>query len=1090
MLPLRLSVEPFLRTSLGAACFILPSADEENLCFAISNHGLVAFVMNHELTPQDLGELTQLPQAHWPRYSIVRSQSKSEFLWYFNGNQCQKIPSQEEILTSLHDQPLTRPVAKMILESITRYYARQVLEPSIRGFLGILEKQFPRNDLYLFELLQNSVDDGASMVILKSFGLTSDSPGLFFCHNGRSFSPLDILGLASVGLSTKGTEEKKKIGFMGVGFKAVYKRFGSVTIYDHIWSLQFREPRCPPAMEPSHSWVLKPNWLPEYPALDSIIPKSENVVSQTWCHFVLQEPRGGVNAIRSDLSHLSFNVPVLLGRQYLLTGERSTRDWTLIWENTKYEVACREQSILLPSGTVLESLLESTSGKFVCGNFDRVQLSISSYSPRHPTEKKKFQFLTVFFHPTCAAQEAFQMHTKKKWSSQAGITSAERNHILTEEISLFFEIGESGLPTMRTSSGKIHAILPTKLVMPCPINLQASWLLSVDRQDVQNIAENDWNNCLINQLPRLLILLSRWIANQVEIINSSRDVSLSLKSLYRLFPKFIFDDSELKTLVMGHEIAMKELVHSFKEENLIPVRSINEKTHSPDSCLETIRFCTQSETIWLPAPMMRFLTAKVVFSWFGRWPFVSREIDDLALDSIWTTSLVKPTVDLFVKRKSSFFFPNEIMTQSSRKVREALTILAALGAMQQNCVDETEKNLIPRLESWPIFLTDNGKMAVAQEVVWLDFDEFNSALEAPIFSTLRRGALLASLKLTSSSTARNSKVNSKDPQVPLYLLDTHLEQALLQESSPDLPSEVFLLAKDCVKCARSLSPSRVIGIDTSCSAILATMALEQKNVNSKLDIPLLQYLFHWALKNSRPLAISYLLVNKKTGLKLVPSNESYIQSTKSSDSQALDLLPYVSDIYLQEVTRPSDQYLQNYRSFLVRCGCQTGLSLVAQTRPINAVDKSYLLGAELPKLRQSNPSVPLSLPFNLGSLTRKKVEILDVLLSPEWEVILRSAENDISLAEHISEMICFMFKSLDAASIISAETTPYLSNLLQGRATEEASNYSSSVIDSDIHKSSSHRVPSDIEKFPPPAFVRMFFLPPAQPGTFPLRFPQ
>jgi hypothetical protein len=114
-----------------------------------------------------------------------------------------------------------------------------VLEPSIRGFLGILEKQFPRNDLYLFELLQNSVDDGASMVVLKSFDLNTNAPGLFFCHNGRSFSPLDILGLASVGLSTKATEEKKKIGFMGVGFKAVYKRFSSVLIYDHIWSLQF-----------------------------------------------------------------------------------------------------------------------------------------------------------------------------------------------------------------------------------------------------------------------------------------------------------------------------------------------------------------------------------------------------------------------------------------------------------------------------------------------------------------------------------------------------------------------------------------------------------------------------------------------------------------------------------------------------------------------------------------------------------------------------------------------------------------------------------------------------------------------------------
>ena len=31
-------------------------------------------------------------------------------------------------------------------------FKTQILEPSVRGFLFILEKQFPRNDLYLFEL--------------------------------------------------------------------------------------------------------------------------------------------------------------------------------------------------------------------------------------------------------------------------------------------------------------------------------------------------------------------------------------------------------------------------------------------------------------------------------------------------------------------------------------------------------------------------------------------------------------------------------------------------------------------------------------------------------------------------------------------------------------------------------------------------------------------------------------------------------------------------------------------------------------------------------------------------------------------------
>lgn len=46
------------------------------------------------------------------------------------------------------------------MKAIHAYYERQVMEPAVRGFLSLLEKQFPSNSLYLFELLQNAVDDG------------------------------------------------------------------------------------------------------------------------------------------------------------------------------------------------------------------------------------------------------------------------------------------------------------------------------------------------------------------------------------------------------------------------------------------------------------------------------------------------------------------------------------------------------------------------------------------------------------------------------------------------------------------------------------------------------------------------------------------------------------------------------------------------------------------------------------------------------------------------------------------------------------------------------------------------------------------
>ena len=107
-------------------------------------------------------------------------------------------------------------LASVLVSNIHSYYYRQVQEPSVKGFLSLLENAvFPRNDLYLFELLQNAVDDDATAV---SFTATPDGAGLLIRHNGRPFSPLDVFGLSSVGFSAK---SGRSIGFMGVGFKAV-----------------------------------------------------------------------------------------------------------------------------------------------------------------------------------------------------------------------------------------------------------------------------------------------------------------------------------------------------------------------------------------------------------------------------------------------------------------------------------------------------------------------------------------------------------------------------------------------------------------------------------------------------------------------------------------------------------------------------------------------------------------------------------------------------------------------------------------------------------------------------------------------------
>lgn len=211
-LPLRLKVEPFAKTQVKS-CHILPSKDEDKVCLVVADAGWIATVVS-DLTlwnKMNISNITGLPVASVPAFAIV--QLGDDFRWYREAVACADPPSKRELLRAVI--PTVPIVAEAIIGSISRYYGRQVLEPSIRGFLAILEKQFPRNDLYLFELLQNAVDDGANRVSLKQVSQDGKA-GIHFCHNGRGFTPLDVLGLSSVGLSTKGDEEKRKIGFMGM----------------------------------------------------------------------------------------------------------------------------------------------------------------------------------------------------------------------------------------------------------------------------------------------------------------------------------------------------------------------------------------------------------------------------------------------------------------------------------------------------------------------------------------------------------------------------------------------------------------------------------------------------------------------------------------------------------------------------------------------------------------------------------------------------------------------------------------------------------------------------------------------------------
>src|SRR4051812_6031189 len=85
---------------------------------------------------------------------------------------------------------------------------------------------------YLFELLQNAIDAKARRVRIRT-----SARSLSFEHDGTELmSAANVRGLSKVFRSTKGAGT---VGFMGVGFKSVFRRYRRVAVSDVGWRFRY-----------------------------------------------------------------------------------------------------------------------------------------------------------------------------------------------------------------------------------------------------------------------------------------------------------------------------------------------------------------------------------------------------------------------------------------------------------------------------------------------------------------------------------------------------------------------------------------------------------------------------------------------------------------------------------------------------------------------------------------------------------------------------------------------------------------------------------------------------------------------------------
>jgi hypothetical protein len=365
-------------------------------------------------------------------------------------------------------EPSTPDEARQYLEQLRDENQKFYDDARGRGALGDLQQTFPNYWLYAAELIQNAVDERADKIV---FGHHDDG-GLTFEHNGKGFTRNQVRALCQKGVSSKGAAT---VGFMGVGFKAVFRAFECATVSSGIW--RFRLNVKSEVGEVFHDrqrhWLgaVLPEWSP------GTGRPSEGMT----CRFELSDRLEGLRRTEDDIEHI-------LGTDRSLLA-------LLAWRGVKHFAAGK-----------LEWQLTSRS----CGTLhgcDIIEVAASGAAGTYA-----WLLLVARYVPTNEAVKRFLEHRQLKPSPserEAMYAEAKRERHVVAFCTL-----DGHRQPKPPERGRLYAVLPTGKSAPIGLNLHADWLLDISRQGLMQLDGNHWHSDILACVPRLYAAYFAWLVGR------------------------------------------------------------------------------------------------------------------------------------------------------------------------------------------------------------------------------------------------------------------------------------------------------------------------------------------------------------------------------------------------------------------------------------------------------------------------------------------------------------------------------------------------------------------------------------------------
>jgi hypothetical protein len=351
------------------------------------------------------------------------------------------------------------PNHRAIIEKI--YADNQQFYSNSKGqnLLKTLRLVFDEKWLYLFELIQNALDVGADTIRIQS-----NEDSLIFQHNGKPLEPADVKSLSNVLVSTKSA---KTVGFMGIGFKSVFRRFQKVRISDKAgWQFYF----CAKVTN-------DPEFGDQQELIGAVLPKWNKSIIQPnqdfSTRFKFSQRLETHIALAEDLAHVfpekDSTILALLAFQSLKTLEINNKCWQLEISDEKIHCTAKLNDVL----------------------------------------KYEWQLFAVQYTPAEEAVRAFCEHR--------GISppEPEREQVYQDVSRKRMVLGILPIESHKVKlpkSGRVYATLPTMATLPFLFHVHADWLLTISRTGLRELEDNIWQNNIIEHITEVVAQVVVWLA--------------------------------------------------------------------------------------------------------------------------------------------------------------------------------------------------------------------------------------------------------------------------------------------------------------------------------------------------------------------------------------------------------------------------------------------------------------------------------------------------------------------------------------------------------------------------------------------------